>query len=65
MRFIVSPALTGILGGTIYKEILTVLSVLLISTTVLFVIAFMLKESKLKAVVSVQLSEKENIKFFQ
>ena len=61
LGFIVGPALAGILGGTVYKEILPVLSAVLISSIALFVIAFMLKESKPKAVVAVQLLEKENI----
>ena len=46
LGFIVGPALAGILGSTVYKEILPVLAAVFISLISLIVIAFMLKESK-------------------
>ncbi len=49
LGFIVGPALAGILGGTIYKEILPVLAATVVSLIALVVIGFTLKESKPKA----------------
>jgi DHA1 family tetracycline resistance protein-like MFS transporter len=46
LGFILGPALAGILGGTIYGEILPVTAALILSLFTLFVIAFLLKESK-------------------
>jgi MFS transporter, DHA1 family, tetracycline resistance protein len=46
LGFIIGPALAGILGGTIYGEILPVLAAILISVVTLIVIPFTLKESK-------------------
>jgi MFS transporter, DHA1 family, tetracycline resistance protein len=46
LGFIVGPALAGILGATIYGETLPVLAALILSSVVLVVIAFVLKESK-------------------
>jgi MFS transporter, DHA1 family, tetracycline resistance protein len=46
LGFIVGPALAGILGATIYGETLPVLAALILSSAVLVVIAFVLKESK-------------------
>jgi MFS transporter, DHA1 family, tetracycline resistance protein len=46
LGFIVGPALAGILGATVYKEMLPVLAAVFISLIALIVIAFMLKESK-------------------
>jgi len=46
LGFIVGPALAGILGATVYKEVLPVLAAVFISLIALIVIAFMLKESK-------------------
>ena len=46
LGFIVGPALAGILGATIYQEILPVLAALVISLIALIVISFVLKESK-------------------
>jgi MFS transporter, DHA1 family, tetracycline resistance protein len=46
LGFIVGPALAGILGGTIYKEILPVLAATVVSLIALVVIGFTLKESK-------------------
>ena len=49
LGFIVGPALAGILGGTIYKEILPVLAAMVVSLIALVVIGFTLKESKSNA----------------
>jgi MFS transporter, DHA1 family, tetracycline resistance protein len=46
LGFIVGPALAGILGATIYGEALPVLAALILSSIVLVVIAFILKESR-------------------
>ena len=46
LGFIVGPAIAGILGATIYGAILPVLSALLLSLITLFVLYFMLKETK-------------------
>src|SRR5918999_3016766 len=46
LGFIVGPALAGILGGTIYGEIIPVLAALILSMVTIFVIMFLLKESK-------------------
>ena len=46
LGFIVGPALAGILGATIYGEVLPVLAALILSSAVLVVIVFMLKETK-------------------
>src|SRR6476620_8390761 len=62
LGFIVGPALAGVLGGTIYKELLPVLSAVIISAVAFVVVAFMLKESKPKQVVAIQPAlEKKNI----
>ena len=63
LGFIVGPALAGILGATIYQEILPVLAALLLSLITLIVISFTLKESKPQlGVVTNQIAEKENIR---
>ncbi len=63
LGFIVGPAIAGILGGTIYKEILPVLAAVLISLIAVVVIGFTLKESKsASAVIQVPILEKENIR---
>ena len=49
LGFIVGPALAGILGGTIYKEILPVLAATVVSLIALVVIGLTLKESKSNA----------------
>lgn len=49
LGFILGPALAGILGGTVYGALLPVLAALLLSIVTIFVIAFLLKESKTKA----------------
>ena len=46
LGFIVGPALAGILGATIYQEILPVLGALFLSLITLIVIGFALIESK-------------------
>jgi DHA1 family tetracycline resistance protein-like MFS transporter len=46
LGFIVGPALAGILGATVYGEILPVLAALILSSAVLVVIVFTLKETK-------------------
>jgi MFS family permease len=46
LGFILGPALAGILGGTIYGEILPVTAALILSLVTLFVIGFLLRESK-------------------
>jgi MFS family permease len=46
LGFILGPALAGILEGTIYGEILPVLAALILSVVTIFVIMFLLKESK-------------------
>ena len=46
LGFIVGPAIAGILGATIYKEMLPVLAALFLSLVTLIVIGFSLKESK-------------------
>ena len=63
LGFIVGPALAGILGATIYQEILPVLAALILSLLTLIVIGFALKESKPKSVVVMkQIPEKESIR---
>ena len=62
LGFIVGPALAGILGGTVYKELLPVLSAVIISSVAFVVVGFMLKESKPKEVVAIQpFFERKNI----
>ena len=60
LGFIVGPAIAGILGATIYKEILPVLAALFLSLVTLIVIGFTLKESKSSAGV-IQVPVKGNI----
>ena len=63
LGFIVGPALAGILGATIYQEILPVLAALFLSLLTLIVIGFALKESKPQlVVVTEQIPEKESIR---
>ena len=49
LGFILGPALAGILAGTVYGEILPVLAALLLSLVTLFVIGFLLRESRIKS----------------
>jgi DHA1 family tetracycline resistance protein-like MFS transporter len=60
LGFIVGPAIAGILGATIYKEILPVLAALFLSLVTLIIIGFTLKESKPSAGV-LQVPVKGNI----
>jgi DHA1 family tetracycline resistance protein-like MFS transporter len=46
LGFILGPALAGILGGTTYGEILPVTAALILSLVTLFVIGFLLRESR-------------------
>jgi DHA1 family tetracycline resistance protein-like MFS transporter len=46
LGFILGPALAGILGGTIYGEVLPVLAALILSLVTVIVITLLLKESK-------------------
>ncbi|HEY6587917.1 MAG TPA: MFS transporter, partial [Nitrososphaeraceae archaeon] len=63
LGFIVGPALAGILGATIYQEILPVLAALFLSLLTLIVIGFALKESKPQLVVVTEhIPEKESIR---
>ena len=59
LGFIVGPAIAGILGSTMYKEVLPVLAALVLTLITLFVIGFTLKESK--PVAMIQVPEKGNI----
>ncbi|MDW0274179.1 MAG: MFS transporter [Nitrososphaeraceae archaeon] len=49
LGFILGPALAGILAGTVYGATLPVLAALLLSLVTLFVIGFLLKESRIKS----------------
>lgn len=64
LGFIVGPALAGILGSTVYKEMLPVLAAVLISFVAVIIIAFMLKESKVTMAPSsaINISEKVGIR---
>ena len=53
LGFIVGPEIAGILGSTIYKEMLPVIAALSLSLITLIVIAFTLKESKPRELVQV------------
>ncbi len=59
LGFIVGPALAGILGATIYGEILPVSAALILSSIVLVVIVFILKESKPS--ILMEIPEKNNV----
>jgi MFS transporter, DHA1 family, tetracycline resistance protein len=62
LGFIVGPALAGILGATIYQEILPVLAALVLSLITLIVIGFALKESKPQSmVITKQIPENKSI----
>ena len=63
LGFIVGPALAGILGATIYQEILPVLAALFLSLLTLIVIGFTLKESKAQSmVITNQIPENKSIR---
>ena len=49
LGFILGPALAGILAGTVYGATLPVLAALLLSLVTLFVIGFLLRESRIKS----------------
>jgi len=49
LGFILGPALAGILGGTVYGALLPVLAALLLSIVTIFVIGFLLMESRPKS----------------
>jgi MFS transporter, DHA1 family, tetracycline resistance protein len=49
LGFILGPALAGILAGTVYGAILPVLAALILSLVTLFVIWFLLRESRIKS----------------
>lgn len=49
LGFILGPALAGILAGTVYGATLPVLAALLLSLVTLFVIGFLLRESRTKS----------------
>jgi MFS transporter, DHA1 family, tetracycline resistance protein len=57
LGFIVGPALAGILGGTIYKEILPVVAATVVSLIALVVIGLTLKESKSNTVSAAAVDE--------
>jgi len=61
LGFIVGPALAGILGATIYKEILPVLAALFLSLITLIVISFTLKESKSQSAL-IQVPDKGSVR---
>ena len=62
LGFIVGPALAGVLGATIYQEILPVLAALVLSLITLIVIGFALKESKPQSmVITKQIPENKSI----
>lgn len=59
LGFIVGPALAGLFGGTIYKEMLPVIITTLLSFVSLTLVGFVLKESRPKAMT--QVPNKDNI----
>src|ERR671925_411535 len=59
LGFIVGPALAGILGATVYGEVLPVLAALILSSVVLVVIVFILKE--IKCSLLMQIPEKKHV----
>jgi MFS transporter, DHA1 family, tetracycline resistance protein len=59
LGFVIGPAIAGILGATIYGEVLPVSVALILSLVVLVVIIFMLKESKTSVIK--EIPEKDNV----
>ena len=59
LGFVIGPALAGILGATVYGEVLPGLVALILSLVVLVVIIFVLKEPKSSIVT--QIPEKDNV----
>ena len=57
--FIVGPALAGILGATVYGEVLPVLAALILSSVVLVVIVLFLKETKCS--ILMKIPEKDHV----
>lgn len=61
LGFVIGPALAGILSATVYGEILPVSVAMILSLAVLVVIIFVLKESKSKSSIVMQIPEKDNV----
>jgi DHA1 family tetracycline resistance protein-like MFS transporter len=59
LGFIVGPAIAGILGATAYGEVLPVLAALILSSVVLAVIVFFLKETKCS--ILMEIPEKKHV----
>src|SRR5918996_1449416 len=59
LGFVIGPAIAGILGATIYGEVLPVSVALILSLVVLVVIIFVLKESKTSVIK--EIPEKDNV----
>ncbi len=59
LGFIVGPALAGILGATVYGEVLPVLAALILSSVVLAVIVLFLKETKCS--ILMKIPEKDHV----
>jgi MFS transporter, DHA1 family, tetracycline resistance protein len=59
LGFIVGPAIAGILGSTAYGEVLPVLAALILSSVVLAVIVFFLKETKCS--ILMEIPEKKHV----
>ncbi len=63
LGFIIGPAMAGVLGATVFGELLPVTAAMLISLAAIFVIAFIMPESK-PCVLSGQVDEKRINKVF-
>jgi MFS family permease len=63
LGFIIGPALAGVLGATVYGELLPVTAAMLISLAAIFVIAFIMPESN-PCILSGQVDEKRINKVF-
>jgi len=63
LGFIIGPALAGVLGATAYGELLPVTAAMLISLAAIFVIAFVMPESK-PCVLSIPVDQKRINKVF-
>lgn len=61
LGFVIGPALAGILSATVYGEILPVSVAMILSLAVLVVIIFVLKESKSKSSIVMQIPEKDKV----
>jgi MFS transporter, DHA1 family, tetracycline resistance protein len=62
LGFIVGPTIAGVLGGTIYKDMLPVLAAVFISLIAIIVIGFTLKELNSRDRIQIPIQEKENIR---